>query len=229
MNADGTGQTRITSNGYPDVDPAWSPDGQKLAFTSFIFGSGDSNSEIFVMNADGSGRTGLTINPGADAQPCGARFRCRRAKASARMAAGRSSPMVRPLQGRGRLRELRCQPQEDPLSIRPTWFRGLALARPSAAPEHGRPDRGRQWPGDQGGRQTLSQPSAVAASAAPAKRFGHLEAKRTPTSASPTRCAPASANPSYGYARPRLPAGAPTAGVGTPGPSMTGMALSMRA
>ena len=32
MNADGTGQTRITNNPASDDAPAWSPDGTKIAF-----------------------------------------------------------------------------------------------------------------------------------------------------------------------------------------------------
>src|SRR5918994_1840923 len=34
MNADGTGQTRLTKNTADDTRPAWSPDGTKVAFTS---------------------------------------------------------------------------------------------------------------------------------------------------------------------------------------------------
>jgi len=34
MNADGSAQTRLTSNGDWDDYPAWSPDGTKIAFWS---------------------------------------------------------------------------------------------------------------------------------------------------------------------------------------------------
>ena len=34
MNADGTGQTRLTVNTADDFSPAWSPDGGKIAFVS---------------------------------------------------------------------------------------------------------------------------------------------------------------------------------------------------
>src|SRR5439155_1684270 len=43
---------------HSDSEPAWSPDGTKIAFTS----NRDGDTEIFVMNADGSGQTQLTHN-----------------------------------------------------------------------------------------------------------------------------------------------------------------------
>ena len=65
MNADGSGQTRLTDNPAFDVGPAWSPDGTRIAFTS-----GDILSpEVYVMNADGSGQTRLTDNPAFDGGP----------------------------------------------------------------------------------------------------------------------------------------------------------------
>ncbi len=52
-NADGTGVTALTSNSVDDIDPAWSPDGKKIAFAR----SNGSVYEIWTMNADGSGQT----------------------------------------------------------------------------------------------------------------------------------------------------------------------------
>jgi Tol biopolymer transport system component len=61
MNADGTGQSFLTQG----QQPAWSPDGQKIAFAS----ARDGNWEIYVMNADGSGITRLTDDPRTDWEP----------------------------------------------------------------------------------------------------------------------------------------------------------------
>jgi dipeptidyl aminopeptidase/acylaminoacyl peptidase len=54
MNPDGSQQTRLTNNPASDGQPAWSPDGKKIAFTR--------TSDIFVMNADGTGQVPLTAN-----------------------------------------------------------------------------------------------------------------------------------------------------------------------
>jgi Tol biopolymer transport system component len=62
MNADGSGQTRLTNNAAEDHYPAWSPDDTKIAFTSHR----DGNYEIYVMNADGSGQTNLSNNPASE-------------------------------------------------------------------------------------------------------------------------------------------------------------------
>ena len=51
MNADGSDQRRLTRNLDIDLDPAWSPNGRSMAFTT----NRDGNYEIYVMNADGSG------------------------------------------------------------------------------------------------------------------------------------------------------------------------------
>ena len=57
VNRDGTGLKQLTFDSELDDQPAWSPDGTKIAFRSFrTLGLGD----IWVMNADGSNLVNLT-------------------------------------------------------------------------------------------------------------------------------------------------------------------------
>jgi Tol biopolymer transport system component len=67
MNADGSGQTRLTSNTYPvfDGQPSWSPEGRRIAFASDRNG----NAEIYVMDADGLNQVNVTNAAASDAQP----------------------------------------------------------------------------------------------------------------------------------------------------------------
>ena len=65
MNADGSGTRRLTHNAGYNAEPAWSPDGRKIAFQS----TRDGNREIYVMNADGSEKRNLTRNPAKDGRP----------------------------------------------------------------------------------------------------------------------------------------------------------------
>jgi hypothetical protein len=62
MNADGTGQTRISNDNFEDLDGAWSPDGLKIAYARWDTDASDEriNMQIFVMSPDGSGQTPLT-------------------------------------------------------------------------------------------------------------------------------------------------------------------------
>ena len=58
--------TNLTLNAASDSDPAWSPDGGKLAFVS----DRDGDADIYTMNLDGSGLVNLTDpDPGANLQP----------------------------------------------------------------------------------------------------------------------------------------------------------------
>ncbi|NIV59296.1 MAG: hypothetical protein GWN48_28980, partial [Actinobacteria bacterium] len=61
----GGAQTRLTFDAGSDTGPVWSPDGTRIAFTSFRDGDG----EIYVMNADGTGLTRLTNDPATDQDP----------------------------------------------------------------------------------------------------------------------------------------------------------------
>ncbi len=64
MNPDGSAQIRLTRE-VRGWDAAWSPDGDRLAFTCPI----DGNLEICVMNADGSRLSRLTKNGARDENP----------------------------------------------------------------------------------------------------------------------------------------------------------------
>jgi Tol biopolymer transport system component len=65
VNADGSGQARLTDSAASDLGPSFSPNGSRIAFASDRAGP----YEIYVMNADGSGETRLTHNSASDAEP----------------------------------------------------------------------------------------------------------------------------------------------------------------
>jgi hypothetical protein len=65
MNANGSGQARLTTNPASDTLPSWSPDHTKIVFVS----TRDGNSELYVMNANGCGQTRLTANGAIDTTP----------------------------------------------------------------------------------------------------------------------------------------------------------------
>ncbi len=69
MNADGSGQIRLTTSAGPDLWPAWSPDGVQIAFDSHL----DGNIQIYLMHADGSGQTPITRDSWDDMMPSWAR------------------------------------------------------------------------------------------------------------------------------------------------------------
>ena len=76
MNADGSGLVALTGYGADDSQPAFSPDGSRIAFTSSRTG----NAEIFVMSADGTNVTQVTHNSAEEFDPAfsadGARIAC---------------------------------------------------------------------------------------------------------------------------------------------------------
>jgi TolB protein len=57
MNADGTAVSRLTNTTVSEGLPVFSPDGQKIMFTS---ATGRATGEIYVMNLDGTGRARVT-------------------------------------------------------------------------------------------------------------------------------------------------------------------------
>jgi dipeptidyl aminopeptidase/acylaminoacyl peptidase len=65
MGADGQNQVQLTSNSTNDDEPAWSPDGRRIAFRR----SGPGFNDIFVMDADGQNQVQLTNAPGSDSEP----------------------------------------------------------------------------------------------------------------------------------------------------------------
>jgi Tol biopolymer transport system component len=64
--AAGVSQVNLTQNASTDLFPVWSPDGAKIAFSSFRSGGDE---EIYTANADGSNPARLTNSPGMDAEP----------------------------------------------------------------------------------------------------------------------------------------------------------------
>jgi len=66
MDSDGKNKVNISNNpGLPDGDPAWSPDGTKIAFCS----NRDGNFEIYTMDPDGSSQKRITYDPDDDQFP----------------------------------------------------------------------------------------------------------------------------------------------------------------
>lgn len=58
MRADGSHVTEITHANTLNYDPAWSPDGRRIAFVS----TADGNPDIYTMRPDGTGVRQLTKN-----------------------------------------------------------------------------------------------------------------------------------------------------------------------
>jgi Tol biopolymer transport system component len=71
VNFDGTGLMQLTSLQDGACQPAWSPDGQRLAFTSPCRTNAEiyEGSQLFLANADGTGIEPLPYVPGGDFDP----------------------------------------------------------------------------------------------------------------------------------------------------------------
>jgi Tol biopolymer transport system component len=57
LNADGSGERRLTRTQAGQEEFSWSPDGQSIAFESWR------GADLYVINADGSGERNLTRTP----------------------------------------------------------------------------------------------------------------------------------------------------------------------
>lgn len=68
MSADGDAQVALTDNTSFDGEPAWSPDGLRIAFHSDR-GSGGLDQEIYVMNTSGGDQTALTSSASGEFAP----------------------------------------------------------------------------------------------------------------------------------------------------------------
>ncbi len=75
INTDGTMLTRLTSETMLIMHPAWSPDGEKIAFEACLGGNMSSDCpagtsfDIYVMDANGSDLTNITNDPSTDRSP----------------------------------------------------------------------------------------------------------------------------------------------------------------
>ena len=60
MDWDGANQRRITNHGSLSILPSWSPDNERMVYTSF----GNGTSDLYIVNRRGGGRTRLRTNVG---------------------------------------------------------------------------------------------------------------------------------------------------------------------
>jgi Tol biopolymer transport system component len=65
VNADGSGLDQITQTPGQEQDPAWSPDGTRIAFSRHV----DGQLDVFTVSVDGKGEVRLTDDPANDYSP----------------------------------------------------------------------------------------------------------------------------------------------------------------
>ena len=69
MNADGTGQRQITNLGGANFGPSWTPDGQRIVFSSNYKNPRSRNFELYLVSLDGSGLQQITSHEEFDGFP----------------------------------------------------------------------------------------------------------------------------------------------------------------
>ena len=62
---DGAGLTQLTNLSVQNAEPAWSPDGSRIAFVSWNTGT----QQIYEINPDGTGLTRISNNTSNDSRP----------------------------------------------------------------------------------------------------------------------------------------------------------------
>jgi Tol biopolymer transport system component len=69
MNADGTDQRQVTNLGGANFAPFFTPDGQRVIFSSNYRNPRSSNFDLYLINVDGTGLEQVTTNPAFDGFP----------------------------------------------------------------------------------------------------------------------------------------------------------------
>jgi Tol biopolymer transport system component len=69
MNADGSGQRQVTSLGGANFAPFFTPDGERIIFSSNHQNPRSRNFDLYLVNLDGSGLEQVTTNPEFDGFP----------------------------------------------------------------------------------------------------------------------------------------------------------------
>jgi Tol biopolymer transport system component len=69
MNADGSDQRQVTALGGANFAPYFTPDGERIIFSSNHLNPRSRNFDLFLVNLDGSGLTQVTTNPEFDGFP----------------------------------------------------------------------------------------------------------------------------------------------------------------
>ncbi len=69
MDADGSNQTQITNLGGANFGPSWTPDGQRILFSSNHTNPRSRDFNLYIVNLDGTGLTQITTHPEFDGFP----------------------------------------------------------------------------------------------------------------------------------------------------------------